>query len=210
VAGTAAVAARQQHRRQQQQHGGGGQLGGGGGSSAEARLWSRQQRFKKCSGSAAAAAAAQRRQRQRSSGRQLGGGGGSLAAAAWQLHGHGGRLLLVDCCFFYPHHCCCQRCLCPHRSGGHTLERGKTGFRILCCYKHKLLLLKKCFQVFNFVLLMNNVFILCCSRISIFGSKPGLLRHRKNKKWTTPSENQAFCAALYLSFWSPESANFGQ
>jgi hypothetical protein len=44
------------------------------------------------------------------------------------------------------------------------------------------------------VLLVNNVFISCCSGISIFGSKPGLLRHRKDKKRTTPLENQAFCA----------------
>jgi hypothetical protein len=42
--------------------------------------------------------------------------------------------------------------------------------------KHKLLLLSKCFQVFDFVLLLvNDVFILCCSGISIFGLKPGLL-----------------------------------
>jgi hypothetical protein len=94
---------------------------------------------------------------------------------------------------------------------GHTLsvEKQVLGFR--AAIKDKLLLLSKCFQVFNFMLLLvNDVFILCCSGISIFGSKPGLLRHRKDKKRTTPSENQAFHAALELSFWSPDSANLGQ
>jgi hypothetical protein len=76
--------------------------------------------------------------------------------------------------------------------------------------KNKLLLLSKRFQIFNFVLLVNDVFILCCSEISIFGLKPGLLQHIKDKKRTTPSESQEFCAALELSFWSPESADFAQ
>jgi hypothetical protein len=88
------------------------------------------------------------------------------------------------------------------------MEKEVLGFCV--AIEHKLLLLSKRFQVFNFELLMNDVFILCCSRISIFGSKPGLLRHRKDKKQTTFSENQAFYAALELSFWSPESADFGQ
>jgi hypothetical protein len=89
------------------------------------------------------------------------------------------------------------------------VEKQVLGF--CAAIEHKLLLLSKCFQVFNFVLLLvNDVFILCCSGVSIFGSKPGLLRHRKDKKRTTPSANQAFCAALKLRFWSPESANFGQ
>jgi hypothetical protein len=88
------------------------------------------------------------------------------------------------------------------------VEKQVLGFR--AAIEHKLLLLSKRFQVFNFMLLVNDVFILGCSGISIFGSKPGLLQHRKDKKWTAPSENQAFCAALELSFWSPESANFGQ
>jgi hypothetical protein len=74
------------------------------------------------------------------------------------------------------------------------VEKQVLGF--CAAIEHKLLLLYKHFQVFNFVLLVNNVFISCCSGISIFGSKPGLLQHRKDKKWTTLSENQAFCAAL--------------
>ena len=88
------------------------------------------------------------------------------------------------------------------------MEKQVLGFR--AAIEHKLLLLSKCFQVLKFVLLANDVFTSCCLGISIFGSKPGLLWHKKDKKWTTPSENQAFCAALELSFWSPESANFGQ
>jgi hypothetical protein len=89
------------------------------------------------------------------------------------------------------------------------VEKQVLGFR--AAIKHKLLLLSKRFQVFNFVLLLvNDVFISCCSGISIFGSKLGLLRHRKDKKRTNPSENQAFCAGLELSFWSPESADFEQ
>jgi hypothetical protein len=74
------------------------------------------------------------------------------------------------------------------------VEKQVLGF--CAAIKHKLLLLSKRFQEFNFVLLVNDVFISCCSEISIFGSKPGLLRHRKDKKQTTPSEIQAFCAAL--------------
>jgi hypothetical protein len=51
------------------------------------------------------------------------------------------------------------------------MEKQVLGFR--AAIKHKLLLLSKCFQVFDFVLLLvNDVFILCCSGISIFGSKP--------------------------------------
>jgi hypothetical protein len=88
------------------------------------------------------------------------------------------------------------------------VEKQVLGF--CAAIEHKLLLLSKRFQIFNFVLLMNDVFIACCSGIFIFGSKTGLLRHRKDKKRTTPSENQAFCAALEINFWSPESANFGQ
>jgi hypothetical protein len=83
------------------------------------------------------------------------------------------------------------------------MEKQVLGFR--AAIEHKLLLFSKRFQVFNFVLLVNDVFI-----ISIFGSKPGLLRHRKDKKQTTLSEKHAFCAALELTFWSPESANLGQ
>jgi hypothetical protein len=86
------------------------------------------------------------------------------------------------------------------------VEKQVLGF--YAAIEHKLLLLSKRFQVFTFVLLLND--FLCCSGISIFGSKPGLLQHRKDKKRTTPSENQSFFAALELSFWSPESANFGQ
>ncbi len=88
------------------------------------------------------------------------------------------------------------------------MEKQVLGFH--AAIEHKLLLLSKRFQVFNFVLLVNDVFISCCSGISIFGSKLGLLQHKKDKKRTTPSENQAFCAALELTFWNPESANFGQ
>ncbi len=86
------------------------------------------------------------------------------------------------------------------------MEKQILGFR--AAIKHKLLLLSKRFQVFNFVLLVKYVFISCCSGISIFRSKPGLLQHRKNKKWTTPSKNQAFCAALELSFFEPRVSQF--
>jgi hypothetical protein len=88
------------------------------------------------------------------------------------------------------------------------MEKQVLGF--CAAIEHKLLLSSKRFWVFNFVLLLNDVFVLCCSGIFIFGSKLGLLQHRKDKKRTTPSENQAFCAALELSIWSPASANFGQ
>jgi hypothetical protein len=63
------------------------------------------------------------------------------------------------------------------------MEKQVLGFR--AAIKHKLLLLLKHFQVFNFVLLVNNVFISCRSGISIFGSKPGLPRCRTG---TTPTQ----------------------
>ncbi len=43
----------------------------------------------------------------------------------------------------------------------------------------------------------------------LFGSKLGLLRHRKDKKRTTSSENQAFRAALLLNFWAQSQPILG-
>ncbi len=50
---------------------------------------------------------------------------------------------------------------------------------------------------------MNNVFISCCLGISILGSKPELLRHRKDKRRTTPSENQEFLFCSVITFLEP-------
>jgi hypothetical protein len=88
------------------------------------------------------------------------------------------------------------------------VEKQALGF--CAAIEPKLLLLSKRFQVFNFVLLVNDVFYFVLLRNIHLWIKTGTTLTQKDKKQTTPSENQAFCAALELSFWSPESASFGQ
>jgi hypothetical protein len=118
-----------------------------------------QQHCRDCrSGSAAAA---QQRQQQfcSGSGGQLGGCGGSLAAAAWRQHGRGSRLLLVDCCLFVS---------TAVADIGYPRAWKKHVLGFCAGIEHKKLLIKTLFQVFDFVLLMNYVFIWCCSGISYF------------------------------------------
>jgi hypothetical protein len=74
------------------------------------------------------------------------------------------------------------------------MEKQVLGF--CAAIKHKLLLIKTLSSSIYFVLLMNKVFISCCSGISIFGLKQELLQHRKDKKQTISSENHAFHAAV--------------
>jgi hypothetical protein len=132
-----AVAVAVAAQRQWRQLGCSGKLGSSGGSFVA--VWPQRQQpgGNTAAVAAAAAAAAQLQQWQFCSGRQLGGGGGSLAAAAWRQHGHCGRLLLVDYCLCLPPPSLLPpvSLLPPGWRTYYTLECGKTGFMILCCYQ---------------------------------------------------------------------------
>jgi hypothetical protein len=133
LGGSVATAVAAAARWQRGQLGYGGQLGSGSISSVAVR---RQWQQLGSNTSAAAAVAVQQRQWQFCSGGQLGGGGSSLGAAAWQQHGRGGRLLLDDCCLFLPLPLLLPPVSSlPPRWWTYPRERGKTGFRILCCYQ---------------------------------------------------------------------------